>query len=78
MTPDDWKLVTTVGKGVKEIRVHSDNEYRTFYVLESGDEIYILHAFVKKTQKTCKKDIDLGAERYKEVKRLVAAKRKRA
>ena len=27
--------------------------------------VYVLHAFVKKTQKTSKKDIDLSAERYK-------------
>ena len=78
LAPDDWKPMATVGSGGKEIRVHADNEYRTFYMLESGDEVYILHVFVKKTRKTSKKDIALGVERYKQAMQFVREKRKRA
>ena len=35
---------------------------------------YALHAFVKKTQKTSKKDIDLSAERFKALIRARNAK----
>jgi phage-related protein len=41
-----------------------------FYVTQFGDEIYVLHCFTKKTQKTSKKDIDTGERRYKEAKRM--------
>lgn len=40
------------------------------YVTQFGDEIYVLHCFTKKTQKTSKKDIDTGERRYKEAKRM--------
>ena len=33
-----------------------------------GSKIIVLHAFVKKTQKTPKKDIDLAVSRFKELK----------
>ena len=59
----------TIGLGVKEIRVHLDNEYRVIYVTKYADFIYILHSFIKKTQATSKKDIELGKERLKLIKR---------
>jgi phage-related protein len=35
------------------------------YVAKFSEAVYVLHAFVKKTPKTCKKDIDLSIDRYK-------------
>jgi len=35
------------------------------YVAKFSEAVFVLHAFVKKTPKTSKKDIDLGAQRYK-------------
>ena len=43
-----------LGKGLFEIRA-------------KGKEIIILHSFVKKTQKTPKKDLDIARKRMKEV-----------
>lgn len=63
----------TVGHGVREIRVHTENEYRVFYVAKFAEAVYVLHAFVKKTQQTAKRDIDLAAERYR---RLLAQHRR--
>lgn len=64
--PDDWKPMTSVGKGVKEIRVKCDDgAFRVFYVVDRPDAIYVLHAFQKTTQKTEKRDIDLGKDRLK-------------
>jgi len=66
----DWKPMTTVGQGVREIRVHQENEYRIFYVAKFEESIYVLHVFTKKTQHTSQKDIDLGKDRYKEVLKI--------
>lgn len=71
--PSDWKPVLTVGAGVREIRVHDRNEYRVMYVAKFADAIYVLHAFVKKTQQTSRADIDLARTRYKQ---LIAARQR--
>jgi phage-related protein len=55
----------SVGKGVYEIRIHADGEYRLFYVAKRAGTIYVLHAFRKKTQQTRKEDIELGKLRLK-------------
>jgi phage-related protein len=55
----------TVGAGVKEIRIRVEQAYRVFYVAKFGEAVYVLHAFVKKTQKTSKADLDLAANRYR-------------
>lgn len=66
LDPSDWKPMSSIGPGVREIRVHLDNEYRTIYTLKHKDSIYVLHVFTKKTQKTSKKDIDLAKERFRQ------------
>lgn len=59
--------MTGVGAGVKEIRIHTENEYRVMYVAKFVEAVYVLHAFTKKTQRTSKKDIDLAGQRYREL-----------
>ena len=64
--PDDWKPMTTVGQGVKEIRIRdAAGAFRIIYVARFADAIYVLHCFQKKTEKTSKTDIDLAARRYR-------------
>ncbi len=46
--PYDWKSIISVGRGVKEIRIHEENEYRVLYVAKFEESIYVLHTFVKK------------------------------
>ena len=66
LDPDDWKPMKDVGPGCREIRVRTpDGAFRTFYVAQFGEAIYVLHCFHKKTQKTSHADIDLGRRRYK-------------
>jgi phage-related protein len=66
--PDNWKPFETVGTGTKEVRIRvSQNQYRVLYVAKFEEGIYVLHCFVKKTEKTSKHDIDIGKERYKAV-----------
>jgi len=67
--PDDWKPFSDIGSGVKEIRIHKGNEYRVMYVTKFNEYIYVLHAFVKKEQRTRKADIDIAKKRYKQIKR---------
>ncbi|WP_284046877.1 type II toxin-antitoxin system RelE/ParE family toxin [Halomonas llamarensis] len=40
---------------------------RVFYVANREDAMYVLHCFQKKSQKTSKKDIELGKQRYKDL-----------
>lgn len=65
--PFDWKPMNLVGQGVKEIRIHEENEYRILYVAKFSEAVYVLHSFVKKTQQTSQKDVDLGKQRYFEM-----------
>ena len=69
LDPDDFRPMPSVGIGVIEIRIHGQTEHRVFYVAKFADAVFVLHAFEKKTQKTSKKDIEIGQERLKEVKR---------
>lgn len=65
LDPLDWKPIEIVGPGTKEVRIQVETGYRVLYVAKFNEAVYVLHAFVKKTQKTSKKDIDLAAGRYK-------------
>ncbi|OGT54174.1 MAG: hypothetical protein A3F17_06160 [Gammaproteobacteria bacterium RIFCSPHIGHO2_12_FULL_41_15] len=65
--PQDWKPMASIGRGVKELRIHCENEYRVIYLAQYCDGIYILHAFVKKSHKTSQRDIDLAKKRFKEI-----------
>ena len=64
MDAKDWKPMLGVGPGVQEIRIHVENEYRILYIAGFGDALFILHAFVKKTQKTSRRDLELAKERF--------------
>ena len=66
--PDDWKPMTTVGQGVREIRIReADGAFRVIYVAKFESAIYVLHCFQKKTQKTSREDIALTTRRYKDL-----------
>lgn len=62
--PKDWKPMPAIGKGVKEIRIHSENEYRVIYTANLKESIYVLHTFIKKNQKTNLLDIDIAKQRF--------------
>lgn len=66
--PDDWKPMNTVGRGVREIRIRdAAGAFRVLYVAKFNDTIYVLHCFQKRTQKTSKTDLDLAAQRYRDL-----------
>ena len=72
--PKDAKPFKGVGSGVFEIALRHDGEaYRTVLAVQLGRNIYVLHAFQKKSKKgiaTPKLDVDLIKQRYKEAKEL--------
>jgi phage-related protein len=65
--PKDFKYMGTVGEGVYELKVRTVKQHRVFYVAKFDNAIYVLHAFIKKTQATSKHDIEIGKQRYKAV-----------
>ena len=62
--------MASIGKGVKEIRIHEENQYRIIYLASSGNNVYVLHAFCKKTQKTPRKELDIAKKRFAESKQM--------
>ena len=70
LEPDDWKPITSVGTGVKEIRVKDvAGIFRTVYLATRPDAVYVLHCFQKKTQQTPQHDIELARKRLRDVLR---------
>lgn len=66
LDPDDWKPMTSIGPGVREIRIRdAAGAFRVIYLARLEDRVLVLHAFGKKTQKTAQKDIDLAAARLR-------------
>ena len=71
---NQWR---TVGRGVREIRLHdSSGAYRVVYLARFEDAVYVLHCFQKKTQKTPVGDIGLAGLRYKDLMNRVRRSRK--
>ena len=64
--PLDSKPMKTVGRGVRELRARDrNNQYRTMYIVKKGDDIFVLHSFIKKSRTILKADIKIAKERLK-------------
>ena len=62
--------VGTLGARLFEIRAKGrEGIGRSIYCTVKGREVIILHSFVKKSQKTPKKDLDLARKRMKDILR---------
>ena len=58
----------SVGPGVREIRLRdASGAFRVLYVANIGDAVFVLHAFQKKSQQTAKHDLEIAAERFKQI-----------
>jgi phage-related protein len=70
LEPDDWKPMSVVGQGVREIRIREeDGAFRVIYVARFEDAIYVLHCFQKKTRQTRKADLDIATRHYRDLVR---------
>jgi phage-related protein len=65
LDPDDWKPMTSVGPGVREIRIKTEGAHRVFYLATFDEVVYVLHAFEKKTRKTPAHDVELARDRFR-------------
>lgn len=70
--PDMAKPLTGFGSGVMELALkHRGDAFRMVYALQIDDDIWVIHAFQKKSKtgiKTPKAEIDLVHERLKRLK----------
>lgn len=65
-TPPDWKPFPGLARNAFELRTRSeDGTYRVIYVTFVKEEVHVLHAFKKTSQKTEKKDVEIANERLK-------------
>ena len=70
LEPKDWKPMTTVGVGVREIRVRDEAAiFRIIYLATRPEGVYVLHCFQKKTQQTSRPDLELAKKRFKSIAR---------
>lgn len=78
LDPDNWKPMTSVGPGVREIRIRTELAHRVFYVATFDEAVYVLHAFEKRSPKTASHDVTLARDRYRALikKRADDAKKK--
>ena len=71
-TPDIAKPLTGLGSGVWELAIKErSGTFRVIYLLRMGDDIWVVHAFQKKSKTgiaTPKQEIDLVRERIKRLK----------
>ncbi len=66
LDPDDWKPMSEIGAGVREIRIKdSQGIYRVLYVAKFDEAIYVLHCFQKKSQTTSLPDKQIAQMRYR-------------
>jgi phage-related protein len=67
LDPSAWKPMPSIGRGVKEIRIHVLEEWRIIYVAKLEDAVHVFPAFQKKTQKTSQRDIKIARTSYKQI-----------
>jgi phage-related protein len=59
-----------LSEGVREIRIcDAAGAFRVLYVAKFDDAVCVLHCFRKKMQKTSKADLNLAAQRYRDLLR---------
>jgi phage-related protein len=68
--PGDWKAMTTIGAGVREIRIRdAAGAFRVIYITTFADAVHVLHAFQKKTRTTAQRDLDIASARLRQLRR---------
>lgn len=67
LMPSDWKPMSSVGAGVLELRIHTEEEFRVLYVARFEEGVYVLHAFEKRTRQTRQVDVALARKRLRDL-----------
>ncbi len=75
-TPDIAKPLSGLGSGVWELAIRARGDaYRVVYAMQLDDDIWVVHAFQKKSKSgiaTPKHEIDVVRERIKRLKEALA------
>jgi phage-related protein len=70
LDPKDWRPMTSIGIGVKEIRVRDEaGVFRMIYLATRPEGVYVLHCFQKKTRQTSRSDLVLATKRFRSIAR---------
>ena len=67
MMPSDWRPMSSIGRGVVEVRIQTQLQHRVLYVARFREAVYVLHTFEKKSRKTRASDLSLARFRLKEL-----------
>ncbi len=67
--PIGMPLAKKLCKGIWEIRTNLENKISRVLFTLSGDQIFLLHGFIKKTEKTPKDDLNLAIKRMKQLEK---------
>jgi phage-related protein len=75
LMPDIAKPLTGLGSGVMELALRNRGDaFRVVYALQIGDDIWVIHAFQKKSKsgiRTPRQEIDLVRERLKRLREML-------
>jgi phage-related protein len=70
LEPENWKPMTSIGSGVREIRVKEPSgAFRVVYVAVFAEAVFVLHAFRKTARRTARRDLELATVRFRELAR---------
>lgn len=68
LDPDDWKPLSDLGAGVREIRIREPGgAFRVIYVATFEEAVYVLHCFQKKSEKMRGGDKAIAETRYRAI-----------
>lgn len=65
--PIGMPLVASLGEGLWEVRSRLENRIARILFCVDGSTMFLLHGFIKKTQKAQKHELDLGRQRKKQL-----------
>ena len=65
LEPSDWRPVSSVGPGVRELRIHTRGEFRLLFLATRPEGVYVLHAFSKRRRRTALLDSEVGRARLR-------------
>jgi phage-related protein len=63
------KQLRSLGPGVTELIINGSPAYRCIYIAKYADTIFVLHSFVKTTNRTDRHAMAVAQDRLKELKR---------
>ena len=67
--PLGMPLIKKIESGLWEVRSRLTNKISRVIFTVAGDRIFLLHGFIKKSQKLLREDLDIARQRLNDIKR---------